>query len=302
MAKGKRTIDMAAEILDDIPKLKHIPKINIRDLRFPIWLDNLSFTGLLLLFIGIIMFFGVIFHYSATDTSYLLHYSGNKVDELPDAIYFSFVSATSIGYGDIIPIGLFKILAILDVIFGLSFLAILASKLISLKQNVILSEIYDISFHERINKIRSSLLVFRQNISRLIYRLDEGKIKRKEIKELYSHMLPLEIAINEVSTIIGKNEENFFTKNIDSLNAEIIFTSVLSSVEKITELIAVLNNKNPEWRKDLTLAQLENCIESNNTLFEKASKSKTLPKKTISTLMEHKARVIEALRKEIDRK
>ena len=302
MGKEKRTIDMASEMFNDIPRIKDLPRINIKDIRIPLWLENLQFKQIMLVWVLTVIFFGMVYYYLPTDNSYLFYTIKDAKVDIFDAVYFSFITATTTGYGDIIPMGIFKVISIMEVVFGFGLLSLIISKLISIKQNVILTEIYEISFHERINEIRSSLLLFRQNMTRLIYRIEEKKIKKKELKEISSYIIPLEISINEISLIIGRKEKSEYTKNVDPLNAEIIFASVIHSIEKITELIAALNDVFPDWKKEIDLAHLEKCIELNEVLFLKGPNSKVLPKKTMLVLKEEKDRIIGALRKEIDRK
>jgi len=78
--------------------------------------------------------------------------------------------------------GFFKLISIFEVVFGLLLLAFVTSKLVSIKQDVILNEIYDISFNERLSMVRSSLLLFRQSLSRMMEKIEEiGKAKEAEL-------------------------------------------------------------------------------------------------------------------------
>ncbi len=306
---GKRAIDIATEAFGDTTRnlknlrIKHIT----RKIEVPKWFDKLStlkFFHIFLVWMSVIIIFGLLYFTAQSNTSYLLHnVKETKVNNVMDSIYFSFITATSTGFGDIVPVGIFKIVAIIEIVFGLLLLAFVTSKLVSLKQDVILSEIYDISFHERINELRSSLLVFRQNLNRVITRIDDKKLKKKELKELYSYISPLEIAITEISMLLSKKERNVeFTKNIDPLNAELIFTSIIQSIEKITELVSSLNDNVPEWRKEINLKQLENCMSISEVLFEKAISSKILPKANMLKLEEQKDIAIGNLRVELNKK
>lgn len=308
---GKRTLDIAVEAFEDTTKnLRNLRSLRIkhitRNIEVPKWFDRLStlkFFHIFLVWMSVIIMFGMVYFVGQSNNSYLLYNKGTKVNDVVDSIYFSFITATSTGFGDIVPIGIFKIVAIFEIVFGLLLLAFVTSKLVSLKQDVILSEIYDISFHERINELRSSLLVFRQNLNRIITRIDDKNMKKKELKELYSYISPLEIAINEISLLLTKKERNAeFTKNIDPLNAELIFTSIIQSVEKISDLICSLNDNVPDWKKEVSLKQLENCIILTDVLFEKAIASRILPKTNMEKLEEQKDLAIENLKNNLNKK
>ncbi|MBI2523367.1 two pore domain potassium channel family protein, partial [Candidatus Woesearchaeota archaeon] len=124
----------------------------------------------------------LVYHFLDSSENRLLYVlKNNAVDDLTDSIYFSFVTATTTGFGDIIPFGYFKIVAVMEVIFGLLLLSVVTYKLVSLKQDIISSEIYEISLNERISRLRSSLSLFRQNLDALISKVDDGTIKKRSI-------------------------------------------------------------------------------------------------------------------------
>ena len=118
------------------------------------WLDKLTFFKIFLIWTSVIVIFGLIYFFFTTTRAFLFYTTSNStVDQVLDAIYFSFITATSTGYGDIVPSGVFKIITIFEVVFGLLLLAFVTSRLISIKQDIILTEIYEISFNEKINRL-----------------------------------------------------------------------------------------------------------------------------------------------------
>ena len=115
--------------------------------RFTTWVDRVTFIHILVVWIVVISSFGIVYFLLASKNAYLLSTASNiPVQGIIDHIYFSFVTATTTGFGDIVPMGYFKLIAIVEVTFGFMLLAFVTSKLVSLKQNVLLDEIYDISF------------------------------------------------------------------------------------------------------------------------------------------------------------
>lgn len=67
------------------------------------------------------------------------------------AFYFSLVTATSLGYGDISPIGFGRVVASLDVLLGLSVVAIFVGKIASERQQSVLYLLYTSDAQRRIN-------------------------------------------------------------------------------------------------------------------------------------------------------
>lgn len=265
---------------------------------FTTWIDKLTFFRIFLIWASIIGFFGLVYHFFTGNGSFLFYVPLNHtVKRASDSIYFSFITATSTGYGDIIPSGFFKFISIVEVVFGLLLLAFVTSKLISIKQDIILNEIYEISFNEKINRLRSSLLVFRQNLSRIINKIEENSIRKREISEIYVYISSFEDTLNEIHSIIDTSGQGgYFKKVIDPLNTELLFNSILTSFEKLNELISILNQSNLEWRRDLTLDLINRCMSLNDVLFSKLNTMKNISEKTISDINLRKSEVCKVIK------
>ena len=262
------------------------------------WIDKLKFSSILLIWIIIIVIFGLTYHYFSSNLSYLLlTREGINVSRIADSVYFSFVAATTTGFGDMVPVGFFKVLSIFEVVLGLLLLALVTSKLVSIKQDMILNELYELSINEKINRLRSSLLLFRQNISRVINKVEEGTIKKREVSELYMYISSLEDILNEISSLLGKSKDHHFKKGIDAVNTELIIISILNSFEKILEMIESLNENKIDWQRDITIRLIQNSINRANLIFERVKLSKNLIEKTLSDIGKQKDDVISKLQK-----
>jgi len=249
----------------------------IKTQNFTTFIDKLKFIYIFLIWGFMIVVFGLIYSFSASDSSYLFYNpTQERVTSLSDGIYFSFITATTTGFGDILPVGLFKVTAIIEVIFGLLLLALVTSKLVSIKQDVILGEIYEISFNERINRLRSSMFLFRQNVSRIINKIESTTIRRREINEMYMFISALEDILREI--LIFKRS-GLFLKEIDTLRTELILNSVLSTLDKLYELVCILNENNHKWNRNVTLTVIDKCLTKSRKVFEKLNLVKHMTKK-----------------------
>ena len=103
-------------------------------------LDKIKFYQILLFWFFLIFLFGVIYYFflGRLGADLVSTVSKQPITKATDAVYFSFITATSTGFGDIIPIGFFKVMAIAEVTLGLLLLALVTSKLVSIKQDIIL--------------------------------------------------------------------------------------------------------------------------------------------------------------------
>ena len=78
------------------------------------------------------------------------------------------------------------------------------------------------------------------------------------------------------------------------MNTELLFNSVLSSFERLNELINILNQAKLEWKRDITLNLLNRAISLNDELFARLNSLKNLQDKVIADLTSQKNKLIEA--------
>jgi Ion channel len=86
-----------------------------------------------------------------------LRSSTNDWVSFPDCLYFSVVTFTSLGYGDIVPRGMGKILACGEVTLGLAFLGVFIAKLTSSKQSYHLAQLYARDAQQRLEDFSTAL-------------------------------------------------------------------------------------------------------------------------------------------------
>jgi hypothetical protein len=232
-------------------------------------LDALSFKKLFLFWVILLVFFGLGYYRFHTENSYLFYpMTNSRVTALSDCIYFSFVTATTTGFGDIVPVGGFRSLAVAEVVLALILLSLLTSKIISVKQNVILGETYEISLNEKIFRLRSSFLLFRQHIERLIAGIGDGTTKRSDIEGLHMHMLLLEDTLRESVMLFERSKGKEFVKEIDQVNTELIAGSVITSLNKTEELIHAAEKKKIAWNTECNVTAVMKVTELSGRLFD----------------------------------
>ena len=135
--------------------------------RLP-WLEtlaNLSLERLIAVWFGMILVFGLIYWIAGVGMGMGLqagtHLVKADAQGFVTAIYFSFVTALSIGYGDVVPLGWFRILAIIEGAAGLLIFGCVVSKLVSRRQEELTDEIHRTTFEDRLDRVRTNLhLVF----------------------------------------------------------------------------------------------------------------------------------------------
>ncbi|WP_425152062.1 rhodanese-like domain-containing protein [Candidatus Binatus sp.] len=72
------------------------------------------------------------------------------------AIYFSFVTATSVGYGDIVPVGFARAIAVAEAISALLIFGAVVAKFVSHRQEELVLEIHRVTFEERLARVQTN--------------------------------------------------------------------------------------------------------------------------------------------------
>jgi hypothetical protein len=98
------------------------------------WIDRMSIPVLFLWMWAFLLLFALSYWLLGFRRQGLT--AGGGWVHFPDCLYFSVVTFTSLGYGDIVPHGVGKILACLEVMLGLAFLGVFIAKLTSSKRVV----------------------------------------------------------------------------------------------------------------------------------------------------------------------
>ncbi len=230
----------------------HVKKKNIFT-----YLDKIGFKHIFVVWMAMILLFGVGYHLVNTyKESVLVSGKGDSPTGyagLMNSIYFSFITATSTGYGDIIPVGIARFMALSEVIIGLLLFGVIISKLVSVKQETILQEIYDLSFEEKINRLRSALHLFRNDANKLIDHLEKRTVTKRQIEDLWITFTPFDVSLSEINRIIHtttRKQDNEYVKKLDELHIELLLNGVTSSLAKTLELLHLLHAYKIDWKKN----------------------------------------------------
>lgn len=156
--RAQRAVEKPAER----PAVKPAPRQGgrILDRVFGFAADS-SFEALLGSWLVMVIGFGLVYWLDMLSGFDALRHGATPVHpDLPgllDAIYFSFVTATSIGFGDFVPVGPARVLAIIEGAAGLLIFGCVISKLVSRRQEMLTEEIHRISFETRLGRVRTNL-------------------------------------------------------------------------------------------------------------------------------------------------
>jgi hypothetical protein len=110
--------------------------------RFLHFVNEIDLKWLVVAIAVVVVGFSFGYWYLSEHGSLVFTYETDAHPGFGDALYFSIVTISSLGYGDIRPIGWARALVGLEVTMGLAFLGVLVAKISSVKQDYILKRMY----------------------------------------------------------------------------------------------------------------------------------------------------------------
>jgi hypothetical protein len=173
------------------------------------------------------------------------------------ALYFSFVTTTSVGFGDVVPLGAARGLAIIEAVAGLLVFGAVVSKLVSRRQEQIVGEIHRIAFEERLERVQTDLhlvLTEIQAIAQLCVAADRPPEQIRARVDSASG-----ICLAELRTIHG------LLYQPESAPEEAVLEGILASLSlvlrEVRDLMRCLPSRSPYLTRNLAgLARLANEI------------------------------------------
>lgn len=143
---------------------RQMARLRPRSIRPMAWIERLaerSYGVLIGIWLGMVLGLGTLYWLLTPSILGGLLEAGEPISfdlhGLVTAIYFSFVTATSIGFGDVVPVGVVRALAVLEGATGLLIFGCIVSKLVSRRQDELAEDTHRITFEERLGRVRTNL-------------------------------------------------------------------------------------------------------------------------------------------------
>ncbi len=265
--------------------------------------ERTTFLQCFMFWLGWILFFGVLYYFLSFSPQHALLDTKKPlpsgISGLATAEYFSFITALSVGYGDVTPTGLSRFLSVFEAVTALLLVGIIVSKLVSVKQEQILEEVYDISFEERVNRLRSGLYLFRADAHKVIERVQAKQITKREISDLWLITLTLDTSLHDIYKLVTQKKTNeSYIKTLDPLNLELLLNSMELSLAKLQDMLDVLNVHNLDWRVPMTIESI-NAIINTTEVLSSYYKNKNLEEIKIIQKLDAIRAVANAIRERI---
>lgn len=181
----------------------------------------------------------------------MIYFLSNGLQQLQittfgDAMYFSFVTSLTIGYGELVKNTPLQILTIVEALISVLLFGLLIVKISLLENKELKQEIKNLTFEESSNNVISKLYLFRNELKQL-----------KKPEELELALAELNSAVSSLNTLadtIGAETSEKIVKQ--SMHVSLMTNSLNISLSRLVELLEKFNKK---WKKESITSTIEEC-------------------------------------------
>ena len=218
---------------------------------------GMSYTTLFTLWIFLAVGFAVAYALLATFSpenapQQLLGLSA--LDRLGNSIYYSIITATSTGYGDIVPFGLSKTFASIQTITGLFIFAILVGKLVSQRQDLAVRQMHKLTYEDVFHNTREGLYIIRKDFDRIIDKIEcKVPLSLMDWEDLATAYKQGQSLILEIPEFYSPEETPLYT--IDARREQLLMEAVHRTLHRINHLIDTFSMAGIDWNAQMESAK-----------------------------------------------
>jgi len=244
-------------------------------MKFTEIIDKISWKYLLLIAFFIVFLFSMIFYFFSMYSPENGLFSKSKITYFL-TIYFSAITFTSLEYSDISPIGISRLLFLIEGIFGLIFLSIFIAKIISERNNRMINKIYSFEYLNFLNIHKKRLSEHRQILPEIVKQIKKdpkGPNIKKDIKYHFgsSRTGVLRHIGSTFRTIYNfldkeKKQKEYFIEEVDVYWMQGLIHSVFVTIKSINKSFLELNDSKVKWKNGSTKNLMNFIYSSANSL------------------------------------
>jgi hypothetical protein len=214
-------------------------------------LDTLSYSAIFIIWGCNLFFFACIYvflSYSEGNGPVEITSYATLSEKFLSSFYYSVITATNTGYGDILPIGISRFFAALEAFLGLFLFALFMSKLVSRRQDVALRQMHKISFENSFHTIREDLHIIREDFGRIMHEATPGQPLTTKQGEILSVAYELESNLFRDVPKFYSDEEDLYI--IDPYRERLLLEAFHRTLVRNKELLAHCDALGIPWRNE----------------------------------------------------
>lgn len=225
-------------------------------------LSGLRYSTLLMIWIFMVFVFG--FVYFSLSAHYPTHgvspFDGaTSLEHLYNTFYFSLVTATTVGYGDIHPLGLSRLLAGTESVLAFFIFAVFVSKLITHRQEIALHQIHKLTFEGVFANTREGFFIIRKDFDRILAEVQEQKKLSEHSWENLTTAYQEGQSLLEQIPDFYDHEHDLYT--IDARREQLLKEAVHRTLQRMNQLLDVLSTHHIDWKAhEQSLKELQELV------------------------------------------
>lgn len=191
-----------------------------------------------------------------------------------NSLYFSVITSTTTGYGDIVPMGLSKTLACIQSVVGFFLLAVFVTKLVSQQQELAVRQMHKLTYEDVFHNTREGLFIIRKDFDRLIAMVERREtLTEEDWADLATTCKQGQSLLLEIPEFYSPEEIGLYT--IDEGREQLLQEAVHRTLHRLNQLIDDCALANIDWMsqekvaKELT--ELLHVVEKVTALWRKRS-------------------------------
>jgi hypothetical protein len=184
---------------------------------------------------------------------------GSLLSRFGNSLYYSVITATNTGYGDIVPVGFSRLFAATQSITELFLFALFVAKLVTHRQDLALSEIHKLSFELTFHNMREDLFIARKDFDMIV------RVARESSSVSAQEWERLTIAYQLITTLL-QEIPNFYNVTsdlyvIDPRREMLLLEALERTMTRIDRIIATFEKAQIPWKEDAeSLTELRTLI------------------------------------------
>lgn len=157
-----------------------------------------------------------------------------------DLLYFSIITGTSTGFGDIVPHGVSRIFAALQAISSVVIIALFVAKFVARKQEIALENIHQLSFDSAFHNIRQGLFIARKDLDLVIRKvLLQETLSRKDWRNVYISFHQVQIFLRQIPALYASDNQSLA---VETDKEQLLLDAVERSLRRISEALSVFKD------------------------------------------------------------
>jgi hypothetical protein len=173
------------------------------------------------------------------------------MDSLPrlfNSLYYSVITATSTGYGDITPMGFSKFLASTQSILALFIFAVFVTKLVSRRHDIALHQIHKLAFEDSFHNIREGFYIVRKDLDRIIAKAGTlHALERSDWEDLTTAYRQAQSVIRRIPDFYDPHNRLY---SLDIRREELLQEGLKRTLQRVDHLSEILSSKHIRWASE----------------------------------------------------